>query len=282
MAVSTSRSTASALTQGRNIDAADVIALLREVYADGIGTREEADELIAFDHTLGDSPTGWSEFFAATVADHVVQRSDPAGIIDDDNATWLIGAISHGRRIATSGGFGAVMRALELARETSPLLAAYAIGQVRFAIIAGTGPAIGARKHFSRVVDARDVVLLGRILELSGGAPARPVSRLEAEALFDLHDAVAGASNDPAFADLFFRAIASHLLACAGAPAETRLVSPGFAGQVPLGAEDGAWLSSRIMRDGRPTPAEFSLLRLFAGGTDGIDPSLRRFLDCAA
>ena len=270
-----------ALTQGRHIDAADVIALLREVYADGIGTRDEADELIAFDHTLGDSPAGWSEFFAATVADHLVRRCEPAGVIDDEKAAWLIGALSHGRRVATSGGFGAVMRSLETARETSPLLAVYAIGQVRFAVTAGTGPAIGTRTHFSRVVDAADVMLLGRILELSGGAHAPPVSRLEAEALFDLHDAVAGASNDPTFADLFFRAIASHLLACAGTPCETRMMQPEFAGAVPLGAEESAWLASRIMRDGRPTPAEFLLLRRFASAGD-IDPSLRRFLDCAA
>ena len=268
--------------QGRNINAADVIALLREVYADGIGNRDEADELIAFDHTLGEPPAGWSEFFAATVTDHVVLGSDPAGIIDDDKATWLIGAISHGRRIATSGGFGAVMRALETASQISPLLAAYAIGQVRFAVITGGGPAIGARKHFSRVVDAEDVALLARILELAGGALACPVSRPEAEALFDLHDAIAGSATDAGFADLFTGAIASYLLGSAGVPPVTRLAQPEFAAAAPLGAEQSTWLSSRILRDGRPTPAEFSLLRLFAGGPGDMDPSLRQFLDCAA
>jgi len=271
-----------ALTRERHLHAVDVIALLREVYAEGIGTRDEADELIAFDHTLGDSVAGWSEFFAATVADHVVQRSDPAGVVDDEKATWLIGAISHGRRIATEGGFGAVMRVLETAREVSPLLAAYAVNQLRFAVIAGGGPAIGARKHFSRVVDAEDVVLLGRIVELAGGAPSRPVSRLEAEALFDLHDAIAASATDTGFADLFTRAIANHLLACAGTPVQGRLAQPEFAEAAVLGAEESAWLASRIMRDGRPTPAEFSLLRFFGAGPGGMDPSLRRFLDCAA
>jgi hypothetical protein len=49
-----------------------------------------------------------------------------------------------------------------------------------------------------------------------------------------------------------------------------------------LGPDETAWLSSRIMRDGRPTAAEYALLRLFAQDTRDPDPSLRRFLDHAA
>jgi hypothetical protein len=268
--------------QGKTINTADVIALLREVYADGIGTREEAEELIAFDRSLGGAEVGWTEFFAATVADHVVQRQEPAGVVCDEKATWLIRALSRGRRLATEGGFGAIMRALDISREVSPLLAAYAIGQVRFAVMGGSGPAIGPRKHFSRMVDAADIALLERILELSAGASARPVSRLEAEALFDLHDAVAGGMNEARFGDLFFATIANHLLASVGMPAASRLAAPAFTTAVQLGAEERAWLSSRIMRDGRPTAGEFQLLQTFASAPDDIDPSQRRSLERAA
>jgi hypothetical protein len=268
--------------QSRSIDTADVIALLREVYSDGIATREEAEELIAFDHSLGQAAPGWVEFFATTIGDHVVQRREPAGIIGDEVATWLIRALSRGRRVATEGGFAVLMRAVETARETSPLLVAYAIGQVRFAVIAGSGPAIGARKHFSRIVDDADVTLIERILELSGGAAKRPISRLEADALFDLHDAVAGAENNSRFSDLFFAAIANHLLASVGTPTNSRLLAPVLGGTVMLAAEESAWLSSRIMRDGRPTAAEHSLLRAFAGDPSGMNASTRGVLDCAA
>jgi hypothetical protein len=271
-----------AAAQGRSIDTADVIALLREVYADGISTREEAEELIAFDHSLGHAAPGWVEFFAATVADHIVLRREPGGIITDDNATWLIRALSKGRRLATEGGFAAIMRVLEISSEVSPLLAAYTIGQVRFAVITGSGPAIGARKHFSRIIDSADIALIERILRLSGGTSVRPVSRLEAEALFDLHDAVAGAENDVGFADLFFAAIANYLAASVGIPLSSRLVAPALGGVVLLAAEESAWLSSRIMRDGRPTAAELSLLRSFAGELNGVDSVQLRSLDHAA
>ena len=70
-------------TGGRPIDPADVIALLQEVYADGIGTREEAEELIAFDLSLADPTPGWTDFFAASIADQVAGWIDPP-----DGSNW--------------------------------------------------------------------------------------------------------------------------------------------------------------------------------------------------
>lgn len=83
------QSAAQSGSRGRHVHAADVIALLREVYADGIGTREEAEELIAFDHSLNEITMGWSEFFAATIADHVTRRQTPPGIVDGEKAAWF-------------------------------------------------------------------------------------------------------------------------------------------------------------------------------------------------
>jgi hypothetical protein len=282
-----------ALAHGRNIDSADVIALLREVYAEGIGTRDEADELIAFDHTLGETTPDWREFFATTIADHLLQRCEPAASVDDKKAEWLISALSCGRRVATASGFAAVLRLLEVAPQSPSSLAAYAIDQLRVALIAGEGPALGKRPHFSRSIDADDVAMLARMLIAAGGVSGIPVSRMEAEALFDLHDAVAGGANDRSFDDLFFKAITQYLLTVAGVPVPGRremLESEiefaarlaGGNGQTPLGPDETAWLAGRIMRDGRATRAELLLLQLFSGEPGDTDPTLRRFLDRAA
>jgi hypothetical protein len=282
-----------ALAHGRNIDSADVIALLREVYAEGIGTRDEADELIAFDHTLGETTPDWREFFATTIADHLLQRCEPAGSVDDKKAEWLISALSQGRRVATASGFAAVLRLLESGSQSSSSLAAYAIDQLRVALIAGEGPALGKRPHFSRSIDADDVAKLAHMLIVAGGVSGAPVSRTEAEALFDLHDAVAGGANDPSFDDLFFKAIAHHLLAVVGVPVPERReileseleLAARLArgnGQALLGPDETAWLAGRIMRDGRATRAELLLLQLFSGEPSDADPTLRRFLDRAA
>jgi hypothetical protein len=112
--------------------------------------------------------------------------------------------------------------------------------------------------------------LIRRILRAGAGA----VTRLEAECLFDLHDATAGADNDPGFEDLFFKAIANHLAAAAGhktASRERALAADERTEPARLGPDEAAWLASRIMRDGRPTAVEHALLRLFGECTAETD-----------
>jgi hypothetical protein len=292
MRVSRPQSVATALSQGRDIDAADLIALLSEVYPQGVARRTEAEALIEFDRTLSERAPAWSEFFAATVADHLLHRSPPAGAVTDEKAEWLITALGGPGGKVGPGGFAALMRVIETAPELPAGLSAFALEQVLAAVIAGHGPARGTRVHAIRTIDSEDAVLVARILEAAGGAAGRPVSRAEAEILFDLHDACAGNDNDVGFEDLFFKAVASHLIAAAGhrlaprrdmlAPdprlAERRTVfgrrsdprEAGFrlpsncADSTLLGAEELAWLAARVMRDGNPTAAEHALLRLFA------------------
>jgi hypothetical protein len=95
---------------GGQIHPADVIALLREVYADGIGTREEAEELIAFDQSLREPPPIWNDFFSATIADHVTRQQSPVSIVDNEKAAWLINSLSRGRHAATASGFRRIAR----------------------------------------------------------------------------------------------------------------------------------------------------------------------------
>jgi hypothetical protein len=303
MASSKPQTIALALARGKNINAADVISLLQEIYSEGIGTTDEARELIDFDRSLSSATPGWREFFAATVCDHLINRSAPIGELDEQKAEWLIHSLSHGGRIVTAAGFAALVRAIETARDSSSRLIAYAIEQLRVAVIAGEGPAIGARAHFSRMIDRHDVALLRRLLIAGGGVEGRPVTHIEAEALFDLHDVVAPDANDAGFEDLFFKAVASHLIGDAGKPRRelllpdprlaelseaTRIADeadyslPAGVAAVRLGTDEAAWLASRIMRDGRPTGAEFALLRLFSDATARVEPTLRHYLDHAA
>lgn len=277
-----------AVSPGRHIHAADVIALLREVYADGIATREEAEELIVFDHSLTEPTAGWSEFFAATIADHVARRQAPAGIVDAEKAAWLIGVLGRGRHTATASGYAAILRLIETAHDVSPCLAAYAIRQLRSAVIGRREPASSVRLNVKRAVDFESAALVRRILLGSAGQSARPVSREEAEALFDLHDLAAGGANDADFDDLFLKAVAHHLIAHAGGHVPPRREALARQSSFPSGmpvsltGDETAWLASQIMRDGRPTKTEFALLQYFTRGAGDTDHAVREFMIQAA
>src|SRR5690606_15472971 len=188
---------------------------------------------------------------------------------------WLIHSLSRGRHAATASGFAAVLRVIETARDVSPILAAYAVRQLRAVVMAG--PASGVRLNLNRTIGFETVALIRRILLGTAGRAERAVSREEAEALFDLHDLAASGTNDADFHDLFFKAIAHHLIACAGRSVPPRrevlIRQSDFPKdmQAVLSADDTAWLSSQIMRDGRPTEIEFALLQYFALGNDARD-----------
>lgn len=67
-------------------------------------------------------------------------------------------------------------------------VSANALQQLRRGILTGEGPSAHGRVHFSRTIDAEDTALCRRILILAGRG-GRAVSRLEADALFEIHAA---------------------------------------------------------------------------------------------
>lgn len=246
-------------------------------------SRAEAEALLALDRMQKNAAASWRDFIADAVADHLIAGA-PESVLTPEKAEWLIAAIAPADEIETPTAFETLLRAMEAAREVPVSLTVFAIRQLAAAIIKGEGAALGARRHFSRVIDAEDVALLYRILIAAGGAEGIAVSRAEAEALFDLHDATARSENDAAFGGLFYRAIAHHALFASGkavAPRAAALRPDGALDAVP-NAEQAAWLSERIMRDGRPTLAEFELLRFLGAKAPRPNLSIRRLLDSAA
>jgi hypothetical protein len=265
------------------VAAADLVQLRRQRNPDEAISRAEAEALLALDRMQANSAASWRDFIADAIADHLASV-EPAGIITPEKADWLIAALAPAGQIETVTGIETLLRAMEAAREVPSMLAVFAIGQAQAAIIKGEGPAIGPRAHFSRVIDGGDTALLYRILIAAGGGEGIAVSREEAEALFDLHDATARSKNDSAFDALFYRAITHHALHASGqkvAPRQNALAPGGALTNSLPNIEQAAWLSERIMRDGRPTMAEFELLQFLGAKAPRPNLSIRRLLDSA-
>jgi hypothetical protein len=88
--VDRSRTIISAMIHGRKVSAMDVAWLRREVFAEGWVSREAADELFAVERAgLANAPE-WTEFFVEKIAEYVVWQARPSGIVNDDQADWLI------------------------------------------------------------------------------------------------------------------------------------------------------------------------------------------------
>jgi hypothetical protein len=102
--------------------------------------------------------------------------------------------------------------------------AAHALTIVRDGVITGEGPTTKGRVHFSRALDADDTAWCARILT-SSAVEHQPVSRAEAEALFEIDEAATERTDDGRFDDLLAKAIAHHAASESGLPVPPRTVA---------------------------------------------------------
>ena len=208
-----------------SIKDADVLKVRRNYYDDGIITAEEADAIFALNDACPVQDPAWADCFIETITDYLVEQAEPQGYLTAENAQWLIDRIARDGRVETKTELELLVNVLDKARWAPQSLVRFALDQVRIAVIEGSGPLrSGKALEPGRVCEA-EVDLLRRILHSFGGDGNIAVTRPEAEVLFDIDAATAGADNHPGWTDLFVKAIASCVMAASGYAAPPREIA---------------------------------------------------------
>ena len=204
------------LTSKNRITAEDVTMLRREVFANGVVTHGEAEALFALDQTARDKCPEWAPFFVEAVTDYIVHQEKPEDYISQENADWLIRAISRDGMVDSRTELELLVHVLEEAKSSPSQLSAYALEQVAHAVIDGQGPLMRGGSLVPGQVTKAQVDLLRRILYAYGGDGNIAITRAEAEILFRINDQTEAAANDPSWNDLFVKAIANYVMCSAG------------------------------------------------------------------
>ena len=204
------------LSEKGRILAEDVLMLRREVFADGVVTRGEAEALFALGATCADKCDEWRPFIIEAIVDYVVHQEKPHGYVSEENAFWLRRAISRGAFVDSPVEMELLVSVLEGARSAPVDLVRFALEQVAFAVIDGSGPLAGARTLVPGIVEKHEVELLRRILHAFGGDGNVAITKAEAEVLFRINDGTCEEMNDPSWNELFVKAVASFVLNASG------------------------------------------------------------------
>jgi hypothetical protein len=116
----------------RTISADDVKTLERDIFPDGIVSREEADVLIALDRAVAKADAGFAEFLVRAVVDYAVWGARPTGYVNQDGARWLTQSLSCGAG-PTETAARIAFEIVKEAQEVDETLLAYAMrtAQVR-------------------------------------------------------------------------------------------------------------------------------------------------------
>ncbi len=204
------------VTASRHLTNEDALEMRRRVYSDGAINSEEVEKLFALDEAAERHDTAWTVLFTEALTDYLVNQQAPKGYISEENADWLITRISADGAVKTDTELELLVKVLEKAKSSPARLSAFALNQVKHAVLDGDGPAACGRDLEPGRVGRAEADLMRRILYAFGGDGNIAVTRAEAEVLFDINDVVAEADNDPAWADLFTKALANCLMAASG------------------------------------------------------------------
>lgn len=204
-------------------DDGDILALRQAIFGDDVAVSEaEAEALLTLNDALDGENPSWTSLYVEALTDYAVHQTKPEGYVDQQTADWLVGRLLRDGRLQTASELELVLRILETAREVPASLSSFALAQIRDGVLRADGDLIGSQVENPGAISAGEVTLLRRALYAAGGGGNIAITREEADLLFDLNDATAGKQNDPAWSDLFVKAVASHLMFTAVAQPPSR------------------------------------------------------------
>jgi hypothetical protein len=248
------------VVDSKRITAGDVTKLRRAIYHDGAAEAGEVEKLFKIDETATERDPAWPPLFIEAVVDYLVEQVEPHGYVSEANADWLIDRSGRDGVVKTATELELLVKVLERAKSSPERPVGFALHQVKEAVVDGKGPLVSGHHLTPGHIGRPEVELVRRILYAFGGDGKVAITHAEAEALFDINDHTVEAENDPAWTDLFVKAIANFMMAASGYAVPTR--------QQALHREE--WLDSSSGGVG-----DF-FSRMAAGGLRGIIAAYKR------
>ncbi len=194
----------------------DVLAMRRAFNEDGVVSTSEAEALVSLNSACRVTDAAWPKFFIEALTDFIVHQAEPDGYIVADKADWLITRISRNGRVETNTELELLLNVLDAARWSPPSLAAFALAQVRDAVLTGVGVSRAGQMLGKGTIGQSEIDLLRRILHAFAGDGGIAVTRAEAEVLLDINKALTPGRSSPAWTELFVKAVGASVLASLG------------------------------------------------------------------
>lgn len=225
----------------------DIFTLRQLMFADGVVDKEEAEGIFSLSQIDGSDSAIWNSFFLDAIIDYTVYQAAPRGYVTLENAQWLISHLDNEQGYVESAtDLELVIKILESARWAPTLLADFALNQVKRSVLMGEGPISETHELSAGVIHRAHVSILRRILYAFGASGNVFLSRSEAELLCHLNRATAESQNDPAWSDLFIKAIANHVLGMSGYVAPSRQEALRRQAWLDQPIQGGAFFSSML------------------------------------
>ena len=203
-------------TRDGAIDEADVRAIRRALYGDGGQIGEAMRLLWTADSRRKSHSPEWSKLFVEAALDVALRETKPVGYFPPDKAQKVIEALGERGELRTDTVLEALVAIVEKARHVPTEFGAFVLRRMKQAVIMSDDVTASGEKLTPGVIGLPELKLIQRVVWGAGDEGHLAVSRAEAEALFDIADATAGAPNAPEWDAFFAGAVGNYLIGATG------------------------------------------------------------------
>lgn len=267
---------ARAITGRRRIEATDVLACRRAIYADGVIREDDAVALLRLHRRVELRDPAWDAFYVEALTDFFFWgRGDDSHIGEPEAAmltTWL-GKGRPGEVRSGKGGSGRnklvtdptelrlLLKLIYRSHGCPDALFALAMRSVEHSVMHCEQSVFGKGERRAGVVDEDDVEMIRKLVYGMAGGGGLRITADEAEFLFALNNRTRRRDNARSWQPLFVKAITMYLLFGGGSPGR-------------IDAEEARWLIDHLLADPHDCANEQALLVYLRQEADWIDPAL--------
>lgn len=198
------------------IGEAEVRGLRRALYGEGAPVGEAMRLLWEADKKRKVHSPEWSALFVEAALDVALRETPPFGYFPVDKAQKVMEALGEKGDVRVDTVLEALVAIVEKAQDVPTDFSAFVLRRLKSAVIYSDETTASGDRLTPGVIGLPELALIRRTVWGAGGEGLLAVSRAEAEALFDIADAAAGAPNAPEWEEFFARAVGNYLIGATG------------------------------------------------------------------
>jgi len=249
------------IRRGARISADHVLQLRRAIYRNGSIGRDEAEFLFHLNRQSQDDDPAWAELYVEALTDFFFWREGTDSALTEDAERLLFSWVGQRGSVDDPTELRLLLNLMFRSKAASERFRAFVLAAVERSVLDSDHALFGHADRRPGAIDRADVEVIRRLVYGTGGQSGLAISCTEAEFLFALNRATAGADNHPAWRELFVKAITMYLL---------------FGGASPdaVDEQEATWLAGQIGGDAGDHANERALLTYLKQEAASLHPAL--------
>ncbi len=243
------------------VTADHVLRLRRAIYQGGGIDRDKAACLFRINRRVLARDPAWAEFYVEALTDFFYWRDGSDSELTEDAERMLFEWLGPRESLDDPTELRLLLNLIFRSHGCSECFRSLVLKAVERSVLSSDHALFGIAERKAGAIDKADVEVIRRLVYGSGSQRGIGISRIEAEFLFELNRATAGADNDPAWRDLFVKAITMHVLHGGASP--DRVDEP-----------EAVWLSGQFGADPSHDANEQALLAYLKREATSLHPLL--------